>query len=238
MPSHHDLGGRAEYFAPVGYDPAEPPFHARWEERVFGIVSFVQTSLGKKVDEFRYETEQLPEQQYSSSYFGRWLAALENELERDGHLVAGELDATQTERSSATGRTGARVRAKVTALVLRPLLRPTLPRWLCAYVLPKAFGASRPTLRRAAFTVGDRVRVRPRRGDGHTRQPEYVTGKTGVVTTHHGAAALPDARAVHRREPPQHLYTISFTGADLWGAAAEEGTEVRIDLYESYLEAG
>lgn len=204
---------------------------------MFGIVSFVQTSLGKKVDEFRYETEKLPEQQYSSSYFGRWLAALENELERDGHLVAGEVEAARTERSSATGRTGARVRAKVTALVLRSLLRPTLPRWLCAYVLPKAFGASRPTLRKAAFSVGDRVRVRARR-DGHTRQPGYVTGKIGVVTVHYGAAVLPDARAVHRREPPQHLYTVSFSGTELWGPDAEQGTEVRIDLYEPYLEAG
>jgi nitrile hydratase len=42
---------------------------------------------------------------------------------------------------------------------------------------------------------------------------------------------------VGRREWPQHLYTVAFQGGDLWGDAAEPGTEVRVDLFEAYLEA-
>lgn len=201
------------------------------------MVSFLMTALSKSVDEFRYRIEELPERDYFGSYFGRWLAALENELGRDGYLVPGEVDARFAETSSETGRNGSRVRTKATALILRATLRPTLPEWMCARVLPRMFGASRSTDRDARFAVGDTVRVRAR-GDRHTRQPGYVTGKTGVVTMHFGAAVLPDARAVHRREPPQHLYTVSFGGAELWGPDAEAGTEVRIDLYEPYLEAG
>jgi nitrile hydratase len=64
-----------------------------------------------------------------------------------------------------------------------------------------------------------------------------VTGKPGIVTAHLGATLFPDARAVGRRARPQHLYTVAFDGNDLWGDAAEAGTEVRVDLYEPYLEA-
>jgi nitrile hydratase len=58
-----------------------------------------------------------------------------------------------------------------------------------------------------------------------------------VVTAHHGATLFPDAHAVGRRARPQHLYTVAFEGRDLWGQAAEPGSEVRVDLYQSYLEA-
>ncbi len=63
-----------------------------------------------------------------------------------------------------------------------------------------------------------------------------MSGKPGVVTAHHGATLFPDAHSVGRRARPQHLYTVAFEGGDLWGEAAEAGTEVRVDLYEPYLE--
>jgi nitrile hydratase len=63
-----------------------------------------------------------------------------------------------------------------------------------------------------------------------------VTGKPGVITAHLGATLFPDAHAVGRRALPQHLYTVAFDGTELWGEGAEPGTEVRVDLYESYLE--
>ena len=327
LPGVHDLGGRAEHFAAVQHDPDVPVFHERWEARVCGTVEFVHIVLGKSVDEFRYEIEQLPAPQYFRSYYARKLAALETELERDGYLVDGELDAKISGQPAGESRRGSRAGARhppprITrrphrrnpgrrgphrpqrrvvdvqvqgagadggvraaqldagvsgvrahqlepaalgqatdpagavmpqkhggdkprpmkcpfcgrpALVVRILASPTLPRWVGAHVLPRVFGGARRTRRPPMFAVGDAVIVRPRR-DGHTRQPGYVTGKTGVVTEHQGAALLPDARAVRRHEPPQHLYTVAFDGRELWGSNAEEGTEVRIDLYEPYLE--
>jgi nitrile hydratase len=97
-------------------------------------------------------------------------------------------------------------------------------------------GNSRPALRRQRFSVGDRIRVRDTRASGHTRQPGYVTRKPGVVVAHLGATLFPDAHAVGRRARPQHLYTVAFGADDLWEGAAEPNTEVRVDLYESYLE--
>lgn len=235
MPEIHDLGGRTEHFAPVPHDPDEPVFHQRWEERVFGIVAVLQKSLNKTVDEFRYETEKLPAHQYLPSYFKRWLAALENQLTEDGYLAPGELDAKLNHQQAAKGRNGSRLRTAVASLAMRASTRPTMPAWVCAYVLPRVFGGARPTTRRAAFAVGDQVRVRARSG-GHTRQPGYVTGKVGVVTEHLGAFVFPDARAVGRSEPAQHLYTVAFPGRELWGERAESRTELRVDLYEPYLE--
>ena len=34
---------------------------------------------------------------------------------------------------------------------------------------------------------------------------------------------------------PQQLYTVAFSGSELWGLHLEEKTEVRIDLFETYL---
>ncbi|MGZ7034377.1 MAG: SH3-like domain-containing protein [Ilumatobacteraceae bacterium] len=52
-----------------------------------------------------------------------------------------------------------------------------------------------------------------------------------------GTNVFPDTHAVGRRGRPQHLYTVAFEAADLWGDRAEPGTEMRVDLYEPYLEA-
>ncbi|MFH5232468.1 nitrile hydratase subunit beta [Antrihabitans spumae] len=235
MPEVHDLGGRAEHYGPVPHDADEPPFHQRWEERVFGIVSVHMTAMSKPVDEFRFDMEQLPPEQYLPSYFGRWLAAFENGLVRDEHLRAGELDALVRNPQAAQGNTRPRVRTMLTATALRASTRPTMPAWICTYVLPRQFGAARRSRNKPEFSVGDKVRVRARRG-GHTRQPGYVTGKVGVVVANFGSAVFPDARAVGRREPPQHLYTVEFTGRELWGDAAEAGTSVLIELYQPYLE--
>ncbi len=104
-------------------------------------------------------------------------------------------------------------------------------------MLPRLLGTSRPALRRRRFALGDHVQVRGTRAVPYTRQPGYVTGKPGVIVAHLGATVFPDAKTVGRHALPQHLYTVAFQAADLWGVAAEPGTEVRVDLYESYLEA-
>jgi len=47
---------------------------------------------------------------------------------------------------------------------------------------------------------------------------------------------FPDTNAHGLGEQPQHLYNVRFAGAELWGAAAEPGTSLHIDLFEPYLE--
>ena len=51
----------------------------------------------------------------------------------------------------------------------------------------------------------------------------------------HGEWVYPDSHAHWLGEMPQHRYTVAFSGNELWGSDLEEETEVRIDLFETYL---
>ena len=226
MAALSDLGGRREYFGTIDRESDEPVFHEPWEARVFGMTIFVATALGPpNLDASRHAMEQLRPEVYHASYYHRWLGALESKLREAGYL---------SDHQAGVKRS-ARLRRVMTGALLRPMMRPTLPRWLAAHVMPRFLGNARPTLRRPRFAAGATVRVRAMQADGHTRQPGYVSGKPGTVIAHHGAALLPDANSVGKRDV-QHLYTVEFTGADLWGDAAEPDTVVRIELFEPYLE--
>lgn len=234
----HDMGGRAEFFGPVAEEANEPVFHKPWEGRVYGMAICLLPLLGRNVDAFRFAQERLPREVYLSGYYRRWRAGLERLLVDSGYLGPDEVDARLEGRTAEAGRRRiSAVRRKATSDVMRLLLRPGLPSWLNGRVLPRVLGHTRYTPRRPRFSVGDRVRVRATRAPGHTRQPAYVTGKPGVVVAQLGSHVFPDAHAVGRRARPQHLYTVAFDAGELWGAAAEADTEMRVDIYEPYLEA-
>ncbi|MBV8348709.1 MAG: nitrile hydratase subunit beta, partial [Mycolicibacterium sp.] len=231
MTSPGDMGGRSEFYGPVVVEADEPTFHEPWEGRVFGMSVFLISLLGRNVDAFRFALERLPREVYLSGYYRRWLAGLECRLTEAGHLRAGEVDAWLAGHPAQVGGRGASpIRRELTSRALRLMLRPQSPRWLVGRVLPRVLGTTRKAPAHQRFSVGDRVRVRDTRAPGHTRQPGYVSGKPGVVVTHLGCTVFPDAHAVGRRTPPQHLYTVTFDAADLWGDAAEPGTEMRVDL--------
>jgi nitrile hydratase len=172
-----------------------------------------------------------------AGYYRRWLGGLERMLVRVGYFGPDEVDGRIEGRAAQPGRRHAsRAQVAIIARVTRWLQRPTFPTWVSSHVLPRLFGTARPALSKPRFGVGDRIRVRAVQASGHTRQPGYVTGRPGVVTARHGATLFPDAHAVGRRARPVHLYTVAFEGRDLWGDRAEPNTELRIDLYEPYLE--
>jgi nitrile hydratase len=74
------------------------------------------------------------------------------------------------------------------------------------------------------------------RPGGHTRCPRYVRGATGVVVRVHGDDLLPDAVARGEEAPPEAVYAVRFSSADLFGAGGEPAFQVFVDLSESYLE--
>lgn len=87
-----------------------------------------------------------------------------------------------------------------------------------------------------AFGVGDPVRTKDHNPPGHTRLPGYVRNRVGTVELLQGGWVLPDTHAHHEGECPEHVYAVRFDGEELWGADAEPGTSVTVDLFESYLE--
>jgi hypothetical protein len=96
--------------------------------------------------------------------------------------------------------------------------------------------AKREVAKAPMFRVGDRVTTRNLHRAGHTRLPSYARARCGEVVLYQGAWVLPDTHAHGRGECPDHVYAVRFEGSELWGDAAEPGTSVSVDLFESYLE--
>ena len=111
-----------------------------------------------------------------------------------------------------------------------------MPRWL-ARLYPRIEGIHLPEVAPPRFAIGDRVAVSAAPPEGHTRRPRYTWGKRGTVVGYHFATVLPERSARGEHGAGEHFYTVEFDGRELWGDDAEPGTAVRIDLFESYLEA-
>ena len=69
----------------------------------------------------------------------------------------------------------------------------------------------------------------------HTRLPRYARGKLGTVEAVRGCHVFPDTAAVGAGENPQWLYTVVFTGRELWGEEADSSIKVSIEAFEPYL---
>jgi hypothetical protein len=95
------------------------------------------------------------------------------------------------------------------------------------------------------FAVGDVVRARASRTDGHTRLPRYLEGRRGRVEAVHGDFPLPDERAEGVAGAPQALYSVVFEGSEVWGEDEGEGAAdsagsppltIAADLWDAYLQ--
>jgi nitrile hydratase len=95
---------------------------------------------------------------------------------------------------------------------------------------------ARPANTAARFAPGDRVRTKMINPPTHTRLPRYARGKLGVIERSHGAHVFPDGNAHFRGENAQHLYSVRFSAADLWGVDANARDSVALDLWNDHLE--
>lgn len=222
MDGIHDLGGKHGY-GKVNREPNEPVFHARWEARVFAMVSAgFLSGAWNNADRFRHGIERIDPVAYlSHGYYGRWLGGIETLFVEAGIIQAEEL----TQRALAFG---AHEHDRIAA---RPLESPD----------PVSDVERRATAQRQvdvepAFAIGEHVFTSTEVKSGHTRLPAYARGKRGTVLLHHGAWAYPDTNAHGLGEQPRHLYTIQFEGQELWGPASDPTVKVSLDLFEPYLQ--
>ncbi len=208
----HDMGGM-HGFGRVAVEANEPVFHAPWEGRVLAMVYQVVGLGWANLDAFRHGIERIDPVTYlRAGYYGRWLASLERLLVERGLLGGGDVDARLAGRAVATEA-------------------PTAPKQHTARL-----GFVRELERAPRFRVGDVVRAKVASPAGHTRLPRYVAGRRGIVARRHPACVFPDSNAHGAGEDPQHLYNVRFEARELWGAAAESGVTLHIDLFEPYLE--
>ena len=208
----HDMGGM-HGFGPVPVEARELLFHAPWEGRVLGMVFQVVGAGWSNIDAFRHAIERLDPATYLSvGYYGRWVRSLETILVEADVLQPGELDARLAGAPSRAGTAP-----------------PPAPRY-------GAFaGVLRPIEAPPRFRVGDEVVARNVHPPGHTRLPRYVRGKRGVVHRMHPPCVFPDTHAHGLGERPQYVYGVRFGALELWGADAEPGSTVHLDLFEEYL---
>ena len=236
MDGIHDLGGM-HGFGPVRVERDEPVFHARWEGRVYALTGATGGSFAPNVDKFRHAIERMDPVEYlTAGYYGRWLRAIETRLVEAGELEPGAVDRLARELAAKGVVPGDRTpgpAAPPTSSTATPVSTPTPPK--SATARPKS-RYRREVDRAPRFATGDDVVARADHPTGHTRLPRYVRGKTGRIESVYDAYVFPDTNAHDRGEEPQHVYSVAFDGRELWGADAEPGTSVRLDLFESYLE--
>jgi nitrile hydratase len=208
----HDMGGM-HGFGRVVVERDEPVFHAGWERRVFALASAALGAGVANVDEFRHAIERIPPARYlASSYYQRWLDAVESLLIEKGVL-------TRDEAAAASGRSVDEV----------PVASP--PR---TDTLRPAEGKN-PTVR-ARFRIGERVRARNLNPSGHTRLPRYLRGRCGTIARDWGVFVFPDTNAHLLGTKPQHVYSVEFAARELWGRSAPPRDKLLVDLWEDYLE--
>ncbi len=221
MDGIHDLGGKYGFGA-VQREADEPVFHERWEARVLGMRLSGDGGAARNIDHFRHGIERIDPVAYlTHGYYGRWLGGLETSL-----VEAGVLDtATISRRAIELGASpNDLIAARPKAVPDRVDYRPSEP------------GNERAIAAPPRFAVGVRVRTRSHAVPGHTRLPAYARGRVGTIAAWRGGWVFPDSNAHGRGENPQHLYTVAFAGAELWGSSGEPNVVVHLDLFEPYLE--
>ena len=232
----HDLGGVTGY-GPVPHDPAEPPFHADWEKRVFGLLGAVTSATARRPGEFRYVLERLdPADYFDHGYYGRWLAGFEVLLAEYGLIGAPAMTSQVTARTEVPVPEAAEAspvqRAAPVAVLNPALLPPDRPT-----PAPQRRTVRRELSDSPRFSIGDRVIAPGPAQPGHTRLPDYAVGKLGTVAKLHPAEVLPDSTAHDMGERPQHVCCVGYDAQTLWGDEAEPNTTIHVDLYECYLQA-
>ena len=212
----HDMGGMQD-FGPVTVEANEPVFHSRWEGRVLAM----QRAMGYvglwNIDMSRFSIEQLPPHLYLGvTYYQKWFLGLERRVIEHGLAGADEIAAGHSLRP------GKAVQRKLDlAKVDGTLNRGSY---------------SRPAAAAARFTPGARVRAKNINPPSHTRLPRYARGHVGVIEAVRGCHVFPDSVVKGEGENPQWLYTVVFTGRELWGDEADPSLKVSIEAWEPYLE--
>ena len=217
MNGPHDLGG-AQGFGPIAPEPNEPVFHADWERRALALSLATGTTGAWNIDMVRHARERIPPAEYlAAGYYEKWLKGLELLLIERGLATKAEIDTGQSVAPPAA-----------------------LPRVVKAADVPALLAKGSPFERTpsapARFAVGDRVRARVINPKGHTRIPRYVRGREGRIAAIHGVHVFPDSNSAGRGEDPHWLYSVAFEAREIWGPEARDGDEMRVDLWEPYLE--
>jgi nitrile hydratase len=213
----HDMGGM-DGFGKVEVEKDEPVFHHPWEGRVMAMSRAIGANGGLNIDMQRFSRESLPPATYlASSYYRKWFLALQQLMLDRNMIGADEIAAGHSLRSSP------------------PLPRGTFsPKDVARVTVRGSFQRDRSTP--PIFKLGDAVRAKNINPLMHTRLPRYVRGRVGTVERINGSHVFPDSSAQGKGDDPQWLYTVVFSGRELWGTDADPTLNVSVEAFEPYLD--
>jgi len=214
MDGIHDMGGM-DGFGKVEVEQNEPPFHERWEGRVMAMQRSMGYAGAWHIDHSRYAQERIPPHIYiNASYYQKWALAMETNVIERGIAGKDEMEAGHA---------------------LHP--GKPLPRKLTLELTANLTRGSffRPPQALQRFQPGDRVRTKNIHPQTHTRLPRYARDKAGIVERCHGCHLYPDSVASNLGDNPQWLYTVVFSGRELWGPDSDPALKVSIEAFEPYL---
>jgi nitrile hydratase len=218
MNGAQDMGG-VQGFGPVQPEPNEPVFHAEWEKRALALTLAMAMPGGWNIDMSRFAREnRQPGEYLAMSYYEIWIAGLEKLMAERGLVSPQEIAA-----GHAIGAP-------------KPVARTLKPSDV-AQVLYRGGPTERETNTAPRFAAGDRVRAKNMHPATHTRLPRYVRGHTGTIERVLGCHVFPDSNSLGLGEDPRWLYTVRFTGRELWGPDGDPASTVSVDAWEPYLEA-
>ena len=217
MNSVHDLGGMDGFRVPV----RDTGFALReeWERLTWGMLLATVGTPGIPVGSRRFIENLPPERYLTTPYYARFL-----ESRRKAFLDAGLV--TQDELANPD---------EPVAMPNLPGFMPVTPEQIVQFLGAEHSGQLSVTAP-AAFTVGDEVVVKNDHPAGHTRVPRYVRGHRGVIQRDHGVHVFEDDVAPGTSVGPQHLYTVTFTGPELWGSRGHARDRLHVELWEIHLE--
>jgi nitrile hydratase subunit beta len=205
-------------FGPVVEEKNEPPFHERWEGRVYALNRVLGMTGRWNIDMSRHAQETLPPHVYlGSSYYERWMRGMEKLLLASGLVGADELAAKRALHPA------------------QPIARKIAPGDVPKLLTRASY--ERPAAAPARFAVGDRVRAKMINPPTHTRLPRYVRGHAGTVEAIRGCHVYPDSTTTGKGDDPHWLYTVVFAGTDLWGPQSDPTVTVSVEAWEPYLDA-
>jgi nitrile hydratase len=209
-----------------GFGSVEPQaqraYSERWEGRVFALQMLVDfEGLGGGAGARATREEMDPADYLAASYYERWLWSAERRLERNGVIAPGDVE-RMVQRLQDGAAAPTHDDPEMADRIVREL-RTARPMG--------------PAANDARFAPGQRVRVKRMHPAGHTRCPRYARGAAGVIEEIRGADRLPDRATYGERVAPEALYSVAFESTELWGPTVEAAWTVRLDLFDSYLEA-
>lgn len=215
MNTVHDCGGM-DGFTLMERDQGRILKH-EWERLVWGLVFSLRVpgySTGG-----RAAIERMPPEKYLEyPYYAKWLYRAETSLIASGLVTSEELadpdgSVAMPNIPNFALRSPAETIARLAADDSEEL-QADVPR---------------------QYAVGDDVIVRNEHPEYHTRVPRYLRGHHGVVHKHHGVHRFQDH--VEDDVGQQHIYTVKFTGPELWGSRAHPKDVVYAELWDYHLQA-